>query len=146
MKYLLDTHAFLWWVADDEQLSVTARNIISNPDNQIYFSVVSAWEIVIKTGTGKLILPEVPAIYIPSRIASNQFQILPVSLNHILSIPHLEKYHKDPFDRLLIAQSYTEKLALISIDSLICQYSIQIIWECPINDLTPTAIALIENP
>ena len=68
MKYLLDTHAFLWWVADDPQLSSTAKEIIADPDNKIYFSIVSAWEIIIKSGTRKLSLPEPPEIYIPSRL------------------------------------------------------------------------------
>jgi PIN domain nuclease of toxin-antitoxin system len=66
MRILLDTHAFLWWVADDPQLSVNTKNIIANPDNEVYFSVVSAWEIIIKVGTGKLSLSEAPEIYIPS--------------------------------------------------------------------------------
>ncbi len=72
MKVLLDTHTFLWWVADDPQISVTAKNIITNPDNDIYLSVVSGWQIIIKVGTGKLSLSEPPKIYIPTRIASNQ--------------------------------------------------------------------------
>lgn len=72
MKILLDTHTFLWWVADDSQLSATAKNMIANSNNTIYFSVVSAWEIIIKVGTVKLVLPENPEIYIPSRLISNQ--------------------------------------------------------------------------
>lgn len=73
MKLLLDTHAFLWWVSEDSQLSLTAREMIADSDNTVYLSVVSAWEIIIKVGTGKLSLPENPEIYIPSRLISNQF-------------------------------------------------------------------------
>ncbi len=128
MKVLLDTHTFLWWVADDPQISVTAKNIIANPDNDIYLSVVSAWEIIIKVGTGKLSLSEPPEIYIPTRIASNQFEVLPVQISHILEINSLPSLHKDPFDRLLIAQSLVENFPLITVDSAIAQYPVQTIW------------------
>jgi PIN domain nuclease of toxin-antitoxin system len=128
MKVLLDTHTFLWWVADDPQISVTAKNIITNPDNDIYLSVVSAWEIIIKVGIGKLSLCEPPEIYIPTRIASNQFEILPVQISHILKINSLPNFHKDPFDRLLIAQSLVENFSLITLDSAIAQYPVQTIW------------------
>ncbi len=128
MKILLDTHTFLWWVAEDAQLSLKAKEIIANPDNEIYFSVVSAWEIIIKVGTGKLSLSESPETYIPSRIASNQFGILPVQMPHILKINSLPNFHKDPFDRLLIAQSLVEDLSLMTIDNAIAQYPVKTIW------------------
>ena len=128
MRILLDTHAFLWWNADDPQLSLTAKNTIADPDNTIYISVVSAWEIIIKIGTGKLSLPENPEIYIPNRIASNQFETLPILMTHILKISRLEKFHKDPFDRLLIAQSLVEDLSIITIDDQISRYPVKTIW------------------
>ncbi len=128
MKILLDTHTFLWWVADDPQISANAKDIISDPNNEIYFSVVSAWEIIIKVGTGKLSLSEPPEIYIPSRVASNQFEILPVQISHILKINSLPNFHKDPFDRLLIAQSLVEDLSLITVDGAIAQYPVKTIW------------------
>ncbi|MDJ0659960.1 MAG: type II toxin-antitoxin system VapC family toxin [Crocosphaera sp.] len=128
MKLLLDTHAFLWWVADEPQLSQTAKNMISNSDNTVYFSVVSAWEIIIKVGTGKLSLPENPEIYIPSRLISNQFETLPVFMSHVLQINRLANFHKDPFDRLLIAQSLVEDIPIVTIDGLITQYAVKIIW------------------
>ena len=128
MRFLLDTHTFLWWVADDPQLSLSAKTIISNPDNEIYFSVVSAWEIIIKVGTGKFSLSEPPEIYIPSRITSNQFETLTVQMPHILRINGLPNFHKDPFDRLLIAQSLVEDLSLITVDEAIAQYPLKTIW------------------
>jgi PIN domain nuclease of toxin-antitoxin system len=128
MKALLDTHTFLWWVADDPQISLNAKDIISNPDNEIYFSIVSAWEIIIKVGTGKLTLSEPAEIYIPSRVASNQFETIPVQMSHILRINNLPSFHKDPFDRLLIAQSLVEDLALITVDGAITRYPIKTIW------------------
>ncbi|AFY73531.1 hypothetical protein Syn7502_01463 [Synechococcus sp. PCC 7502] len=128
MRILLDTHTFLWWVADDPKLSVNAKAIIANPDNDVYFSVVSAWEIIIKVGTGKLTLSEAPETYIPSRVASNQFEILPVQMSHILRVNSLPNFHKDPFDRLLIAQSMEENLLIVTIDNLIIQYPVKSIW------------------
>ena len=128
MRILLDTHTFLWWVADDPKLSVNAKAIIANSDNDVYFSVVSAWEIIIKVGTGKLTLSEPPETYIPSRVASNHFEILPVQMSHILRVNSLPNFHKDPFDRLLIAQSIEENLSIVTIDNLIIQYPVKSIW------------------
>jgi PIN domain nuclease of toxin-antitoxin system len=128
MNILLDTHAFLWWVTDNEQLSSVAREAIINPENSIIFSVVSAWEIAIKQGTGKLTLPEPAEIYIPSRLETNQFSILPINLSHVLQIASLPDLHRDPFDRLLIAQSQVENIPIISIDRFVTQYPVTVIW------------------
>ena len=128
MKFLLDTHAFLWWVTNADELSYTVREIITDTDNTILFSVASAWEIVIKFRTGKLSLPEKPEIYIPSRIAANQFQGLPIEINHVLQVANLPDYHKDPFDRILIAQSQIEKVPILTKDNLIIQYQVMTIW------------------
>jgi PIN domain nuclease of toxin-antitoxin system len=103
MNALLDTHTFLWRVADDPRLSATARESISDPSNNLLVSVVSAWEIIIKAGQRKLILPEPPETYIPSRLDSNRFSSLAVELPHVLQISTLPDHHRDPFDRLLIA-------------------------------------------
>ncbi len=128
MNVLLDTHAFLWWVIDDSQLSITAKTIIAEPTNTIYLSVVSAWEIIIKERTGKLSLPESPETYIPSRLTANRFVTLPVEMPHVLQIVALPDHHRDPFDRLLIAQSQVENLPLLTVDHLISQYSVNVIW------------------
>ncbi|MCY7321049.1 MAG: type II toxin-antitoxin system VapC family toxin [Phormidesmis sp. CAN_BIN36] len=128
MNVLLDTHAFLWWVIDDSQPSNTTKAMIADPANTVYFSVVSAWEIIIKERTGKLSLPEPLETYIPSRIASNQFISLAVQMQHVLQIATLPGHHRDPFDRLLIAQSQVENIPLLTVDYLISQYSIDVIW------------------
>jgi PIN domain nuclease of toxin-antitoxin system len=99
MEVLLDTNAFLWWVTNDPKLSATARTIIANPRNNIFFSIVSAWEIVIKAQIGKLPLPEAPNTYIPNRIAYYQFKILPIEMEDVLQIWQLPQHHSDPFDR-----------------------------------------------
>jgi PIN domain nuclease of toxin-antitoxin system len=128
MNILLDTHAFLWWVMDDSQLSNTAKAMIADPTNTIYFSVISAWEIIIKEGTGKLSFPEPSKTYIPSRLASNRFMTLTVEMQHILQVASLPDHHRDPFDRLLIAQSQIENIPLLTVDPLVSQYPVNVIW------------------
>jgi PIN domain nuclease of toxin-antitoxin system len=128
MNALLDTHTFIWWVADAPQLSKTAKAFIANPDNKIFFSAASAWEIVIKVGTGKLTLPKEPDIYITSRLTSNRFQILPIELSHTLQIAKLPDLHRDPFDRIIIAQSQITGMPILTVDRLIIQYPVDIIW------------------
>lgn len=104
MNALLDTHTFLWWVADAPQLSDPAKNFIANPNNKIFFSVASAWEIIIKVGIGKLNIPEEPNNYINSRVTDNRFEILQIELPHVLKVAHLPDLHRDPFDRIMISK------------------------------------------
>ncbi|MGB8701337.1 MAG: type II toxin-antitoxin system VapC family toxin [Thermosynechococcaceae cyanobacterium] len=128
MRVLLDTHAFIWWVTDDPQLSDIARDTISNSTNILFLSAASTWEIVIKYRTGKLSLPDKPDQYIPSRLATNQIESLPIQTIHTLQIAGLPDHHKDPFDRILIAQSQVENLPIITIDHQILRYPVQVIW------------------
>jgi PIN domain nuclease of toxin-antitoxin system len=128
MKALLDTHTFLWWVADAPQLSATAKNFIANPNHQIFFSVASAWEIIIKVGTGKLNIPEAPNAYLNSRITDNRFEVLPIDLPHVLQVANLPDLHRDPFDRIIIAQSQVKEMPILTIDRLIVQYAVDTIW------------------
>jgi PIN domain nuclease of toxin-antitoxin system len=103
MQALLDTNAFLWWVTNEKKLSSAAHTIISNPQNQIFFSIVSGWEIVIKTQIGKLPLPESPEIYIPSRLSYYDFKTLSINMKDVLQTGQLELHHKDPTTRSAIA-------------------------------------------
>ncbi len=119
MNLLLDTHTFLWWVTDDPSLSTVVHTLIANPENTIYFSVISAWEIMIKSQTGKLVLPE---------LVANQFKTLSVELSHVLNLATLPSHHRDPFDRLLIAQSHSENIPIATMDALITQYPVNVIW------------------
>ncbi|MEM7716558.1 MAG: type II toxin-antitoxin system VapC family toxin [Cyanobacteria bacterium P01_A01_bin.68] len=128
MKALLDTHAFLWWVTEDSRLSSTARNIITDSSNQLFLSTASAWEIVIKARLGKLTLPEPPEVYIPNSLAVNRFESLSIDLIHALQVVNLPDLHKDPFDRIIIAQSQVEKIPILTSDSQIKQYSVDVIW------------------
>ncbi|MEH2171072.1 MAG: type II toxin-antitoxin system VapC family toxin [Nostoc sp.] len=128
MRALLDTHAFIWWVTNDPQLSANARNAIADSGNILFLSVVSAWEIVIKNKLGKLTLPESVEQYIPSRLAINRFESLPIQMSHVLQVASLPSIHRDPFDRILIAQSQVENLPIVTIDRQITQYLVQTIW------------------
>lgn len=120
MCVLLDTHAFIWWVTNDSQMSDAARACIADPDNHVFLSTASAWEIVIKVNIGKLILPEPPESYIPSRrLASNQFESLPIQMNHVLQVSALPNHHRDPLDRILIAQSQVGIGVVLSLSDFI---------------------------
>jgi PIN domain nuclease of toxin-antitoxin system len=128
MKFLLDTHAFLWWCLGAEQLSSRADAIIADGKNEIYFSAASAWEIAIKAGKGRLTLPEEPGRYIASRMNRHRFLGLPVQISHTVRVFDLPPHHADPFDRLLIAQSQMESLPLITKDEEINKYDVEVIW------------------
>ncbi len=128
MKILLDTHAFLWWIVDDPHLSSIARSIISDGNNELFFSVASGWEIGIKTGLGRLELPDNLNEYIAGQLEKNAITVLPIQLSHALYVIHLPDHHKDPFDRMLIAQSQLENLTLLTKDPMIAQYNVSIIW------------------
>lgn len=128
MKALLDTHAFIWWVTDDARLSSTAHGIIADESNVLFLSAASAWEIVIKVRLGKLNLPEPPETYIPSRLTMNRFESLPIQMVHALQVVNLPDFHRDPFDRIIIAQSQVEKMPIVTVDTKITQYPVNVIW------------------
>ena len=127
MKYLVDTHAALWFLSDDDALSQKAKEIIESSQN-VYISAASLWEIAIKYSINKLdiILPNINE-FIENCIKST-YTILNVESNHIKKIATLPFIHRDPFDRMLIAQAMVEKMTLITCDKYIPQYSIQTLW------------------
>lgn len=128
MRYLLDTHTFLWWNMDDAQLSQLAKEIITDGDNEIFLSAATAWEIAIKTARGRLALPEDPTRYVSNRMNLHGFQALPVQIHHAVQVYKLPMHHADPFDRLLIAQSQIESMPLISVDGDIRKYEVEVVW------------------
>ncbi|MCB0080263.1 MAG: type II toxin-antitoxin system VapC family toxin [Caldilineaceae bacterium] len=128
MRILLDTHAFLWWINNDPQLSAKARSHIEDVSNEIVFSTVSGWEIAIKSQIGKLTIASDLEQFIANQIAQNYFTILPIKLAHTLYIHKLPMHHRDPFDRILVAQSQLEALTILTVDPLIAQYSVATIW------------------
>ncbi len=128
MRILLDTHAFLWWVTDSDELSRRARRLIGDGRNEIFFSAASAWEIAIKSGLHRVTLPEDAQTYIPAQLEENAFQILPIQLQHALRVVTLPDLHRDPFDRLLVAQALSEELAILSRDERLATYSVRVLW------------------
>ena len=128
MALLLDTHAFLWFIDDDPRLSRSAAERIGDPAERVVVSVVSLWEIVIKLGTGKLTLDRPPAELWPESLAANRFEALRVTAEHVLAVAPLPLYHRDPFDRLLIAQAVVEKLELVSADAIFDRYPVERVW------------------
>jgi PIN domain nuclease of toxin-antitoxin system len=124
--YLLDTHALLWFLKDDKQLSQNALNVIET--NNIKVSIATLWEIVIKTSLGKLILPAPFAVIFPQQLYINDIAIIQTSIEHLSQLNQLEFHHRDPFDRLLIAQAMVEGMTLISRDKAFKDYDVKVIW------------------
>ena len=128
MKVLLDTHAFLWSITGDDRLSKTAEEIFLDPDNNLFFSAASFWEICIKMSLGKLSLKRGWFETIQEEMRINAVQWLPVEMPHCVELTNLPFHHRDPFDRMLIAQAMTEDLQLLSRDSRLSAYEIKRIW------------------
>jgi PIN domain nuclease of toxin-antitoxin system len=128
MKLLLDTHVFLWWNEADPRLSRRVRGLLSDPDNSLYWSVVSAWEMTLKVQWGKLGLPTATAVYIPARLSHYGMEALPVTLEHVLAASALPAHHRDPFDRMLLAQGQVERLPIVTRDPQVRKYAVETIW------------------
>ena len=128
MKVLLDTHSFLWWVTDDRRLSPRAREIMSGGENRLFFSAASAWEIAIKARLGRLAISEPVATFLPAQLAENAIEGLPIAVSHALHVYSLPDHHRDPFDRLPVAQSQIENLPILTRDPLIAHYAVETIW------------------
>ncbi len=129
MKILLDTHTFLWWDSDPERLSPRVAELLSDPENSLVLSVASAWEIQIKKQLGKLAFSVPLDEMLESQQQVNGMEVLPIQLTHVLALDALPAYHKDPFDRILIAQAKTEGLVIASADPQFSQYGIDLVWK-----------------
>lgn len=128
MRYLLDTQALLWYLLDDSRLSLAARETIADLESEIFVSPASWWEVAIKISIGKYSLPERLSVFINRQMELNDFQTLHIQPEHIEAVSSLPFHHKDPFDRLLVAQALSEDLTLISIDAEIAKYAVRSIW------------------
>jgi len=127
MNLLLDTHVFIWWDSDPTQLSTPALAALRDPANEVWLSVASVWEMSIKTHLGKLTL-RLPLADIIQQQQANAVRVLPVTLAHALAVETLPAIHKDPFDRLLIAQANVEGAELVSADPVVRQYPVRVLW------------------
>jgi PIN domain nuclease of toxin-antitoxin system len=128
LRALLDTHAFLWWITDDSRLSERAREFISAGENELLFSAASGWEVAIKAGLGKIELPEDLERFLTEQLHRNAVGVLPVNLGHAIGVYSLPDHHRDPFDRLLVAQCVSERLPLLSRDTSFQRYPVEVIW------------------
>lgn len=128
MQLLLDTHTFLWWVMDDARLSANAKSLLANNENSCYVSTISAWELVIKSALGKIKLAKPAVALFIEQTQASGFKQLDCQLAHIGLLESLPMHHRDPFDRLLIAQAQAEKLHLISADTAFDRYKIERLW------------------
>jgi PIN domain nuclease of toxin-antitoxin system len=125
---LLDTHAFLWAVSFPDKLSSNATDIIQNPENILFLSAASGWEIAIKCAIKKLDIPGNPADFVRTQMKITGITELPISMVHSLQTFDMPPHHKDPFDRMIVAQSLCEKLPIITCDIHICKYKVLTIW------------------
>jgi len=127
LKLLLDTHVWLWMQVDPDRLQPEARTHIADPTNEVLLSAASSWEIAIKYSLGRLPLPADPAEYVPSRMSSSGTRGLPVHHAHALAVASLPSLHRDPFDRILIAQALVEEATLVTSDTQITQYDVAVL-------------------
>ncbi|MEI8396201.1 MAG: type II toxin-antitoxin system VapC family toxin [Rhodospirillaceae bacterium] len=127
MKLLLDTHIFLWLIAGDTRLSASTTAAIRNPDHEVLLSVVSLWEAMIKHQLGKLPLPHPPALYLPEQRERHQVESLPLDEACVGHLARLPPIHRDPFDRMLIAQALAHDLTIVTVDPLIIAYPVPVL-------------------
>jgi PIN domain nuclease of toxin-antitoxin system len=126
MRVLIDTHVLLWGLTEEARLSSDVRMLL--PVADVWISVASIWEIITKVQVGKLTLPSPVGPFLTAKLASNGVSVLTVTLDHVLRIESLELHHRDPFDRILIAQSIEEELPLVTADPHFEGYPVEVIW------------------
>ena len=128
MRLLLDIHVLLWWHDQPARLTETAYNTVNDLGHDVFFSVVNSWEIQLKTQLGKLTLPKPLWALLQEEQVTNGFRILPVTLEHVYALDSFPLYHRDPFDRLFIAQIHQEGLTLVTHDPKFPAYSVPLLW------------------
>ena len=124
MRLLIDSHALVWWAEASAKLSSAARDAIADPTNEAVVSIAAFWELMIKVSASKLILPTDPEIM----LASLGFSLLPIEFPHLRLIGTLPRIHRDPFDRMMIAQALAEGIQIVTRDRVFAAYGVQIVW------------------
>lgn len=126
MKLLIDTHIFLWMLASDPRISKAARAFLEdNRTYSIFLSDVSVWEVSIKYGRGRLLLPDIPEVFFPDRVRRTGYHHLPIDIRHVAKVHSLPNIHGDPFDRLLITQAKVEDMTIVSDDRIFSEYDVK---------------------
>jgi PIN domain nuclease of toxin-antitoxin system len=128
VRLLLDTHSFLWFIGGDPSLTPNARRQIEDPENQPSLSTASLWEMAIKVSIGKLSFGQPFESLLPAQMSINGIDLLDIEFPHLVTVSRLPFYHRDPFDRLLVAQAMVEQMPIISADSAFDAYGIQRLW------------------
>lgn len=128
MKVLIDTHVFIWWTSDQTNLSPYVSNLLTDANTKAILSIASIWEMQIKSSLGKLTFKTALQELIEDEVKRNQIKLLPIDLSHIYALSNLPNHHKDPFDRLLIAQAINEGLTIVSIDEKFDSYNVERLW------------------
>jgi PIN domain nuclease of toxin-antitoxin system len=128
VRYLLDTHTFLWLASDDPRLSSRAREVFLNEESEILLSIASVWELAIKASLGRLAFMLPLPQFIEQQIDAMGLQLLPIALQHVLAVETLPFHHRDPFDRLLIAQSTCERAVVLGTDEAFDAYGVERVW------------------
>lgn len=127
MKLILDTQIFIWWDSTPERLSNSVIQLCEDPTNTLVLSVASVWEMQIKSQLGKLTLDRSLALIIDEHMQTNGLELLPIELPHVVTLEQLPLHHKDPFDRIIVAQAIYEKLTVLGVDSQFAQYSVDVL-------------------
>jgi PIN domain nuclease of toxin-antitoxin system len=128
LRLLLDTHAFLWFITNDPQLSASAQSLIADPNNEILVSPASYWETAIKVSIGKYPLSAPYEDFIAKGLDGNGFRILPIEPRHTAVLTTMPFHHRDPFDRLVVAQALVEKISVVSKDAILDLYGVKRLW------------------
>ncbi len=128
MTLLLDTHALLWSLTDPDRLPVKTRRLVSDRQHDVLLSTVVLWEIAIKVALGKLPLQRDLASWLPGYVDALGYRLLPINLSHALAVEHVPLHHRDPFDRLLVAQAQLEQATLVSADPVFARYDVPLLW------------------
>jgi PIN domain nuclease of toxin-antitoxin system len=128
LRLLLDTQGWLWMRAEPERLADSSRRLLHDPANELFFSAASAWEIAIKFAAGKLRLPQAPAVFITQRMVEDRVGALPILHAHAVRAGELPLHHRDPIDRLLIAQAQIEGLTVLTADRVFGEYDVPVHW------------------
>lgn len=128
MRQLLDTHTFIWYVTDNPRLNSEVRELIDNEDNEILLSIASVWEMAIKHSSGKLSFELPFMVFVKQQLSVNNIGLLDINLDHIAVIATLPFHHRDPFDRIIIAQAMVEQLPILSADTAFDAYAIERFW------------------
>ncbi|MEO0556762.1 MAG: type II toxin-antitoxin system VapC family toxin [Bacteroidota bacterium] len=131
MRLLLDTHTFLWFIGGDRRLSEPAKRLILDPENERLLSVASLWGMAIKSRLGRLELALPFSALVEEQVRGNAIDVLPIRASHLDSVAQLPFHHKDPFDRLIVAQAMAEEIPVLSRDGAFSDYEIEVLWQKP---------------